>query len=142
MMKKNIQSSKRHVTAPSMMMAVLIIMAHHMITTSATSCHIISARPAFYPHTITNANRSSTKQSASSTKFSRRQYGTNKSADDVIQTVGLRKKTKSKMIDLDDNLTTVITINNSQKFNYKNLHWMNYVVNLDHSVYWYPTQSS
>ena len=103
---KNIQrqqSSKKHITMPSMMMAVLIIMAHHMIATSATSCHIISARPAFYPHTITNANRSSTKQSASSTKFSRRQYGTNKSADDVIQTVGLRKKTKSKMIDLDDN---------------------------------------
>lgn len=76
-------------------------MAH--VTTAATSCAaatLLSARPAFYPHTINSVGRSSNKQSASvsSNKYSRRQYfGEKKSA---IQTVGLRKKTK--MIDLED----------------------------------------
>lgn len=106
-MKNNLQRQhlpKRYITT---VMSALIIMAHHMVATSATSCHIISARPAFYSHTINSVSRSSSKQSAStsSTKNSWRQYyGANKSAGatNAIQTVGLRKKTKSKMIDLDD----------------------------------------
>ena len=91
-----------------MIIAALVVMAHHMITTSASSCHIISARPAFYPHHANSVSSRSIKQSALSTKHSRRQYGANNNksaaATDIIQTVGLlRKKTKSKMIDLDDN---------------------------------------
>ena len=76
-------------------------MTHQLVTTAATSVHIISARPAFYPHKINSVSRSSNKHSASvsSKKYSRRQhYGESKKS--IIQTVGLRKKTK--MIDLDD----------------------------------------
>jgi len=112
-MKKNIQrqqsSKRRGNTVPSIMISALIVFVHQMITISATSCHIISARPAFYPHHVNSlSSRSSTKQSspASTTKYSRKKYGdNNKSAATgaVIQNVGLRKKTKSKMIDLDDN---------------------------------------
>lgn len=107
MMKKKKVQRQQRIAAPSSMLivAALIIFAQQMIMASATSCHIISARPAFYPHTINSVSRSSTKQSASSTKrYTRRQYGAIKSAGatDIIQTVGLRKKTKSKMIDLED----------------------------------------
>lgn len=103
---KKMQRQQRTTTPSTMIVAALIVMAHQMLTTSATSCHIISARPAFYPHTINSVSRSSTKHSAStsSTRYTRRQNGATKSAGatDNIQTAGLRKKTKSKMIDLED----------------------------------------
>ena len=81
---------KRQITASSIIIGALFVLSHQIIMTSATSCHIISARPAFYPIA---------KQS-----HSRRQHNSSKAAPatNVVQTVGLRKKSKSKMIELDD----------------------------------------
>lgn len=100
---------------PIMMMSAFFFVAYHISPTAATSCQIISARPAFYPHhnimTSSVNHQGNTIQSSTTSAYkrSRRMHidsGTKSISNAAIrdiQNVGWRKKTKSKLIDLDDN---------------------------------------
>lgn len=97
-----------------MMSAFFFVAYNHISPTAATSCHIISARPAFYPNNImtTTVGQSNTIQSSTTSAYkrSRRMHidssdikNKSNAASREIQHVGWRKKAKSKLIDLDDN---------------------------------------
>ena len=108
---------------PIMMMSALLFVAY-ISPTAATSCHIISKRPAFYPNNImtSSVNQGNTIQSSTTSAYkrSRRVHidsGTKSKSNAAIrdiQNVGWRKKAKSKLIDLDDNFDYNYNYNQQQ----------------------------